>query len=170
MPWNRTVRSALLYIIMLAALAFNCAAQVPVRKPVTGSGPVAKPPRQEPCWEVAGVPKSAIEQRRAINQQARHEIEAVCANSSLSVQQKRQEIRQIHQRERQEIEAIITPAQQEAMRACQQARNHGGHGGHGGGFGGRGPCGELEGPKAHSEKDEGASQSTGQARLKLGEI
>jgi hypothetical protein len=155
MSWNRTARTWRLCVIMVGALAFNCAAQVPVRKPVTGSGTMAKPPRQEPCWQVAGVPKSAIEQRRAINQQARQEIEAVCANSSLSMQQKRQEIRQIHERERQEIEAIITPSQQEAMRACQQERNHGGRGGHGGGGGGRGPCGEiLEGPKAHPEKDE----------------
>jgi hypothetical protein len=149
MSWNRTACSALLYVIVVAALAFNSVAQVPVRKPVTGSGPVAKPPKQEPCWEVAGVSKSAIEQRRTINQHARQEIEAVCVNSSLSMQQKREEIRQIHQRERQEIEAIITPAQQEAMHACQQERNHGGGGGHGGG---KGPCGEL--PKAHPEKDE----------------
>jgi hypothetical protein len=77
-----------------------------------------------------------------ITQQARQEVEAVCANSSLSVQQKRQQIQQIRQRERQEIEALITPAQQEAIRSCQEGRNGGHGGGHvGGGHGG--PCGEM---------------------------
>ena len=144
MSWNKTVLSALLTgIILSAALAENATAQVPIRpRPSTVPG-TTKPPRVEPCWEVAGVSKAAIQQRRMITQQARQQVEAVCANSSLSIQQKRQQIQQIHQRERQEIEALITPAQQEAIRSCQQGRN-GGHsgGGHlGGGHGG--PCGEM---------------------------
>ncbi len=28
-------------------------------------------PRQEPCWQVAGISKSAMEQERAVHQQAR---------------------------------------------------------------------------------------------------
>ena len=142
MSCNRIASSALLAAIILsAALVENAAAQVPIR-PVP---PIARPtprPRREPCWEVAGVSKSAIEQRQAIARQARQEVEAVCANSSLSMQQKRQQIQQIHQRERQEIDAIITPAQREAMRSCQQERNGVHGGGHGGGHG-RGPCGEM---------------------------
>jgi TolA-binding protein len=143
MSWNKTVLSALLTgIILSAALAENAAAQIPIRpRPSTAPG-TAIHPRLEPCWEVAGISKSAMQQRRVITQQARQEVEAVCANSSLSIQQKRQQIQQIHQRERQEIEAIITPAQQEAMRSCQQGRNVGHGGGHVGG-GHSGPCGEM---------------------------
>ena len=156
MPWNKTVRSALLAAIILsAALAENASAQVPIRTgPSTAPG-TTKRPRQEPCWEVAGVSKSALQQRRAVAQQARQEVEAVCANSSLSIQQKRQQIEQIHQRERQEIDTIITPAQQEAMRSCQEQRNGGHAGGHAGGGHG-GPCGET--PSGHNphpmEEDE----------------
>jgi hypothetical protein len=144
MSWNKTVLSTLLTgIILSAALAGNATAQVPIRpRPSTAPG-TTRPPRLEPCWEVAGVPKAAMQQRRMITQQARQQVEAVCANSSLSIQQKREQIQQIHQRERQEIDAVITPAQREAMRSCQEGRN-GGHsgGGHvGGGHGG--PCGEL---------------------------
>jgi hypothetical protein len=143
MSCNETVLSALLAsIILSAAPVDNAAAQVPIRP----APPIARPtpkPRQEPCWEVAGVSKSAIEQRRIIAQQARQEVEAVCANSSLSIQQKRQQIQQIHQRERQEIDAIISPAQREAMRACQEQRGHGGGGGHIGGGHGGGPCAEM---------------------------
>jgi len=78
-----------------------------------------------------------------ITQQERQQVEAVCANSSLSMQQKRQQIQQIRQRERQEIDGVITPAQQEAMRSCQEERSggHGGGGHLGGGHGG--PCGEM---------------------------
>src|SRR5258708_1408480 len=147
MSGNKTVLSALLTLIILsAALAENATAQAPIRtRPSTAPGTTN--PRLEPCWEVAGVSKAAIQQRRMITQQARQQVEAVCANASLSIQQKRQQIQQIRQRERQEIEAVITPAQQEAMRSCQQGRN-GGHGGGDLGGGHGGPCGEMSlGPK-----------------------
>jgi hypothetical protein len=35
-------------------------------------------------------------------------------------QQKREKIRQLHQQARQQIESLITPQQQEALKACQQ--------------------------------------------------
>ncbi len=155
MSRNETVLALLAGIILSAALSENVIAQVPVRTgPPAASRPTPRP-RVEPCWEVAGVSKSAIQQRRVVAQQARQEVEAVCANSSLSIQQKRQQIQQIRQRERQEIDAIITPAQQADMRSCQEQRNGGHGGGHvGGGHGG--PCGEMSvGHKPHPmEEDE----------------
>jgi hypothetical protein len=164
MSWNRTALSALLAgIILAAALAKNAVAQVPTRGPVSGGGPATKPPRQEPCWQVAGVSKAVLNQRRSIQQQTRQEVLSVCGNSSLSIQQKRQEIQQIHQRERQEIEAIISPTQQEEMRTCQEQR-HGVHGGGGHVGGGGGPCGEISTgpePKPHPmEEDEPPSNDT----------
>jgi hypothetical protein len=163
MSWNKTVLSALLAGIILSALPENATAQVPIRpRPSTAPG-TTQHPRLEPCWEVAGVSKSAIQQRRMITQQTRQQVEAVCANSSLSIQQKRQQIQQIRRRERQEIEALITPAQQEAVRSCQEGRN-GGHsgGGHvGGGHGG--PCSEMSlGHKSNPQhrEDETPSNET----------
>ena len=165
MSWNKTVLSALLTLIILsAALAENATAQAPIRtRPSTAPGTTK--PRLEPCWEVAGVSKAAIQQRRMITQQARQQVEAVCANSSLSIQQKRQQIQQIRQRERQEIEVLITPAQQESIRSCQQGRN-GGHagGGHvGGGHGG--PCGEMSlGHKPNPQHGEDGTPPNGTAK------
>jgi Spy/CpxP family protein refolding chaperone len=151
MPWNKTVLSALLTgIILSASLAENATAQVPIRpRPSTVPGTM-KPPRVEPCWEVAGVSKAAIQQRRMITQQARQQVEAVCANSSLSIQQKREQIQQ--------MEALITPAQQEAIRSCQQGRNGGrGAAGHlGGGHGG--PCGEM--PLGHKPNPQHGEDET----------
>ena len=161
MLWNRTLLAAMLAgIILSIPLAENASAQVTVHNgPVTAPG-TARRARVEPCWEVAGVSKAALQQRRSIAQQARQEVEAVCANSSLSMQQKRRQIQQIHERERQEIEAIITPAQQEAMRSCQEER----HGAHGGGHVGShgGPCGEMSvGHKPHPmEEDEAPPNET----------
>ena len=103
--------------------------------------------RREPCWQVAGVSKSAMEQRRVMAQQMRQEVEAVCASASLSAAQKQERIRAIHQQERQQMDALISPQQREAMRACQQQRGGGVHlgGGHPGGGHGAGPCGTLPG-------------------------
>jgi len=86
-----------------------------------------------------------MEQRHLIGQQTRQEVEAVCANASLPAAQKQERIRAIHQEERQRMDALISPAQREAMRTCQQQRGgvHVG-GGHVGGHG-AGPCGTLPG-------------------------
>jgi hypothetical protein len=146
MSRNRPRCLTLLAAIGLSgALGVSATAQIPTRTgPVTGTKPITRPARKEPCWQVAGVSVSAMHERRIISQQARQEVEAVCANSSLSIQQKHEQIRQIRERERQQIDAIITPAQREEIRSCQQSRG-GGHGGGGGGHGGGGggPCGEI---------------------------
>ena len=135
-------------LFLFTGLVVVAVAQVPVRPiPPPSSSPHAGPARPEPCWQVAGVTKSALQQRRVIAQQARQQITSVCANSSLSLAQKRQQIQQIHRQERQQIDALITPAQQQAMRSCQEQRNpsHAGGGHVGGGHGG-GPCGEMPSP------------------------
>jgi len=155
MSWNRAAFSTLLAgVILLAALAENASAQTPVRTfPSTTPG-TTKKPKLEPCWQVAGVSKSAVQQRRTLSHQAHQEVEAVCTNASLSAQQKRAEIQQIHQRERQQIDAVITPSQQEAMRSCQESRNTGHGGAHAGGGHG-GPCGEMSAPhKANPQHDQ----------------
>jgi len=132
---------------------------VPGTRPTTrGTTPTN---RREPCWQVAGVSKSAMEQRHIIGQQTRQEVEAVCANASLSAAQKQERIRAIHQQERQQMDALISPQQREAMHACQQQRGGGVHvgGGHLGGGHGGGPCGALPGLANRlneSEPDEGA--------------
>jgi len=107
-----------------------------------GTGTRSTTNRREPCWQVAGVSKATMEQRRALSQQSRQEVEAVCTDAALTAAQKQARIREIHQQEHQRIDALISPAQREAMHACQQERG-GGMGGGGNllGGGGEGPCG-----------------------------
>ena len=135
--------------VLAAALGATAMGQTPM-PPVRGGAPGTVParrPRQEPCWQVAGVSKSAMEQERVMHRQAKQEVEAVCANSSLSLQQKREQIREIHMREKQQSEGLISPAQREAMRSCQAERGHGGGHAVGGGGHGGGPCGEMAVPQ-----------------------
>jgi len=96
------------------------------RTPSLGAHPTASPrtgqPRQVPCWQQAGISKSTMDQRKQIQQDTRSQVEAVCADSSLTPQQKAAKIREIRQQAHQESEALITPEQQQAMKACQQER------------------------------------------------
>lgn len=138
----------LFFPLIVAFLCATSLAQVPVR----GSGPTPRRNRPEPCWQVAGISRSAMQQARAIRQQARQEVEAVCANSSLSPQQKHQQIQEVRQKERRQVEAAISPGQEQSLQACRKERGLGGHVGHGGR--GTGPCGEMPvGKKAEKETD-----------------
>ncbi len=80
-------------------------------------------PKQPPCWQEAGISKSSMERRHAIEQETRARVESVCADPALNDQQKRQEIRQIRQQAHQEEQGLITPQQQQALRECQMARS-----------------------------------------------
>lgn len=121
--------------------------------PPRTQGPNARQPgatgsqhaRQQPCWEVAGISKSAMQQRHAIQQKTRSEVEAVCADTSLTPQQRQLKMRQIHAQSKQELDALVSPQQMESLKSCHASRGHGGHPGvgHPGVGGGHGPCGEL---------------------------
>ena len=129
--------------LMIGFVAAMAVAQAPVR----GGGP--RRPREEPCWQVAGIPKSAMQQEQTVRLQARQEVEAVCANSSLTPKQKHEQIHDIREKERQQAEALINPQQREALRTCRLQRGEGG--GHHGNVHGGGPCEELS---EHNKKSE----------------
>lgn len=93
----------------------------------------------EPCWQVAGVEKSVMEQRWAIERDTHSQVSAVCSNTSLTPQQKRAQVQEIRQQGKQKMDALMTPEQEKSLVSCQQSRgmNHGGGGEHemGGGCG-----------------------------------
>jgi len=86
----------------------------------------ARPARPGPCMQQAGIERSVMEQVQAIGRDAHSQVQAVCSNTSLTPQQKRQQVREIRQQAKQKRESLITPDQERALQACQQARN-GGH-------------------------------------------
>jgi hypothetical protein len=146
-----SLSTCLFVVVVFAPISQRAAAQtLPIRVQPLPRHPatVARSPQphQSPCWEVAGISRSAMEQRRAIGQRTRSEVEAVCVDPSLSPQQRQQKIRQIHEQSKQELDALVSPQQMEALKSCQMSRNHGGGhpgGGHRAAGSGHGPCGEM---------------------------
>jgi hypothetical protein len=127
-------------VIVISSGAFG--QTVPGRATVPGHPAT---PKQEPCWQVAGISKSAMDQRKSILQNAHSQVEAVCANSSLTAQQRSEQIRQIHQQSKQQIDALIPASQMESLHSCQASRAsaHPSAPHHAGSS--SGPCGELPG-------------------------
>ena len=113
-------------LLIFSAMAIYAQSAVPVpHVPVPGLPGHHAPtqPQQPPCYQVAGVSKAAIQERQNVARSANAQVEAVCANASLTPQQRAQQIRQIRQRQRAEMDAIVTPQQQEAINACNKARH-----------------------------------------------
>ncbi|HXJ86332.1 MAG TPA: hypothetical protein VMS18_05910 [Candidatus Binatia bacterium] len=125
---------------------------VRIQQPLPGHpGPQTRTPQQHqpPCWEEAGISKAAMEQRGAIQRKTQAEVQALCAETALTPQQRQEKIRQIHEQAKQEMDALVSPQQMEALKSCQVSRNHGGGHpgtGHPAAGGGHGPCGELPSP------------------------
>jgi len=144
-------RSLLLTLASLLLAALPVLAQSSVGVPAPRStapgstAPGSTRGRQQPCWQVAGISQQTLQQRRQIEENTRSQVQSVCANSSISPEQKREQIRQIHEQARKQIEGLISPQQEEALKSCRQQRG-GEHEGHGGGMhhgGGEGPCGDM---------------------------
>jgi hypothetical protein len=160
MAFHLHLSSARIAVPFAAVLALSLAAgaqTAPVRgQTVTPGGSTATHAHQEPCWQVAGISKSAMEQHRSIMQGVHSQVESVCADSSLTAQQKNAKIREIHQQAKQQVDAIISPQQMQSLKSCKSSRGteHASTGGHMGG-----PCGQLPGSsgattgKAQPEND-----------------
>jgi hypothetical protein len=72
------------------------------------------------CWKQVGISPSVVEQRRASMEGAKTKMQSVCKDDSLTPQQKKEQIQQIHKDAAQEAEGLITPEQNEALKKCQQ--------------------------------------------------
>ena len=81
-----------------------------------------KAPQPEPCWKVAGISPEVMARRRSIEQETRERVRQICADSSTTDQQKRQEIRKLRKAAAEEIQGLTTPEQREAVKQCNQER------------------------------------------------
>jgi hypothetical protein len=81
-----------------------------------------KAPQPEPCWKVAGISPEAMARRRSIEQETHERVRQICADSSLSDQQKREQIRAVRQAANQEILGLTTQEQRAALKQCNQER------------------------------------------------
>jgi hypothetical protein len=80
------------------------------------------PEKHEPCWEQVGVSKSALEQRKQIAQNLHSQVEEVRNNSSLTQQQKEQQIHQMHEQAHTRMNALVSPEKMKALKSCREQR------------------------------------------------
>ena len=113
--------------------------------------------RGEPCLKQAGISRSALQQRRQMIENARSQVEQICSNSSLSPQQKREQIQQLRASVRKQMASMLTPQQQQALAQCRQSHHTGMGRMHAGGHGGGNPCNALS-------RGAGASPAAGTAK------
>ncbi len=116
------------------------AAWAQVSRPVPPSTNSTATGRQQPCWQQAGVSRSALQQRRQVAEIMHQQIESVCANTSLTAQQRHQQIQQIREQAQSRMNGLVSQSQMESIRSCRAQRGHSAGIPHGSGMG---PCGEM---------------------------
>jgi Spy/CpxP family protein refolding chaperone len=134
------------FAVALVALlsTYPLRAQTAPLSPAPRGTTPARPAHQSPCWQQAGVSQSAMQQRRQIEENTRSQVESVCSDSSLTPQQKQQKIHQLHEEAQTQVRGLVTPQQEQAVKACRERRGEGPPMGGGGMHGaGVGPCGGM---------------------------
>jgi hypothetical protein len=84
-------------------------------------------PRHIACWKQTGISPAVMQQRKAIMEGAKSKIQGICGDDSLTAQQKKEQIHQIHQEAVQQAEGLIPAAQMEALKKCQAPYRTGSH-------------------------------------------
>lgn len=135
--------------LFLPCALLMCAITVAAQNtPPSGSNPNMRPMRggngnaAAACFEKAGLDQSVMQQLFSIQREAHSQIQGVCSNTSLTPQQKQQQVQQIHQQTHEKIGGLITPDQEKDLLACKQ-QQQGGAAHAGGGIGMGGGCGEM---------------------------
>lgn len=106
----------------IAPLILLCAAVMTAQDAPTGDSTAPPPPPRggmPPCLRVAGVSASEFDQLRSIAQDARAQVRDVCVNTSLTPQQKQQQIEGIHQQSHERMTALVSPDQRRSFMACR---------------------------------------------------
>lgn len=140
---SKTRLSLVATVLAVCSLAVTAAAQT--NNPNT-QHPRTVRAKQEPCWQQVGISKDVIDQRDAIQQDTHSQVQSVCADTSLTPQQKNQKIREIHQEAKQKMSGLISAEQQQQLEACRKGRAENNPVATGVKHPGAGPCGEMQSP------------------------
>ena len=142
-------------VAIFALLSFATFAPAQANSPNTQHPPTVRA-KQEPCWQQAGISKDVIDQRDAIQQDTHSQVQSVCADSTLTPQQKKAKIREIHREAKQKMSGVISEEQQQQLEACRKERTGNSPVAAGAKHPGAGPCGEMESPNSGQTGNLGA--------------
>jgi hypothetical protein len=112
-------------LISTSTIFLAAASLLAQNAPPAGSPPPSQAPaqaRQEPCWQEAGISASVFRQHEAIEREKHSQVRSVCADTSLSPQQKVERIAQIREAAEQKTDGLISPEQMKALMACREQR------------------------------------------------
>ena len=98
---------------------------------------------EPPCFKQAGVSDDTWKQIMGIHKTTHQQVVSICENSSLSTQQKRDQIRQAREQTEQQVQGLLTPQQQNAVKQCRKERRGGRGGMRGMHRGGGDPCARI---------------------------
>jgi hypothetical protein len=130
---------ALAWLVLLPGVSLSQPVQAP---PTVGAAKTG----ESACFQKAGVPDSVWQQVQAIRQNAHQQVAAICQNTSLTPDQQRQQIKQMHALAKRQIDALLTPQQLAGIKSCRAERRAEHTGGAKGGGGGRGDvCAKVGG-------------------------
>lgn len=117
-----SVLAALMIILLTPALLL---AQDQQSAPPEAAGPGPQAGRrggEPPCFKQAGVSDDTWQKIRDIHKTTHQQVVSICENSSLSAQQKREQVRQAFQQTEQQVHGLLTSQQQDAVKQCRQER------------------------------------------------
>jgi hypothetical protein len=114
-----------LSIMIFAFAAGSLLAQSPSSAPPGGSAPTMRNGRGGGCWQQAGISPSVAQQGREIERNLHSQVMSVCADTSLSQEQKREQIHQLREQSLEQVRGLVTEQQAEAYKLCFE-RRHGG--------------------------------------------
>jgi Spy/CpxP family protein refolding chaperone len=142
-----SVLAALMVILLTPALLLAQDQQSPPPEAAAPGPQAGRRGGEPPCFKQAGVSDDTWQKIRDIHKTTHQQVVSICENSSLSAQQKREQVRQAFQQTEQQVHGLLTPQQQDALKQCRQ-EPRGDRKGMGGGMrgmrrGGGDPCARI---------------------------
>jgi len=116
-----SVFAALIAIVLSPALLPAQDQQSPP-PPEAGTPQARQRGAEPPCFKQAGVSDDTWQKIRDIHKSAHQQMVGICENTSLSAQQKREQIRDAFQQTEQQVHGLLTPQQQDPIKQCRQER------------------------------------------------
>jgi hypothetical protein len=111
------------FLFMLFGLAMAAASVMAQQSKPAPSESGTTSGRYIPCWKQIGISPAAMQQRRAIMEAARAKVQELCKNDSLTPQQRKEQLHQIHQEAMQQADGVIPAAQMAALKKCEQEQH-----------------------------------------------